>query len=89
MDAWAPPALHFAQARCAGCGLLISQPQASEGEMDGYYGRSYFEDQWPDAESIWRQNRKAYTRYELPLMRGRIGRRRPPLTPWSWVAATG
>jgi len=69
MDAWAPPALHFAQARCAGCGLLISQPQASEAEMDAYYGRSYFEEQWPDAESIWRQNPEAYTRYELPLMR--------------------
>lgn len=68
MDAWAPPALHFAQARCAGCGLLISQPQASEVERDAYYGRSYYEEQWPDPEAIFARNADLYRRYELPLM---------------------
>jgi len=69
MDAWAPSALHCTQARCADCGLLISQPQASDAEMDAYYGRSYFEEQWPDADAIWAHNTDVYKRYELPLMR--------------------
>jgi SAM-dependent methyltransferase len=68
MDAWAPPALHSAQARCAGCGLLISQPQASEAEMEAYYRRVYYEEQWPDAEAIWAGNLDLYRRHELPLM---------------------
>ncbi len=68
MDAWAPPALHFAQARCARCGLLISQPQASEAEMEAYYGGSYYEQQWPNPEAVWRENTGLYRRYELPLM---------------------
>jgi SAM-dependent methyltransferase len=69
MDRWAPPALHFAQARCAGCGLLISQPQASESEMDAYYGSAYFDKHWPDPEAVWRENTGPYSRCELPLMR--------------------
>ena len=68
MDAWEPPALHFAQARCAGCGLLISQPQASESEMDAYYRRAYYEEQWPDPAAIFEQTARLYRRYELPLM---------------------
>src|SRR5262249_56199298 len=68
MDAWEPPALHFAQARCAGCGLLISQPQASESEMDAYYRRAYYEEQWPDPAAIFEQTARLYCRYELPLM---------------------
>src|SRR5439155_12985260 len=79
MDAWAPPALHFAQARCTGCGLLISQPQASEAEMEAYYGHSYFEEQWPDSDAIWRQNTEVYKRYELPLMRELWADWPPPL----------
>jgi len=68
MDAWAPPALHFAQARCAGCGLLISQPQASESEMEAYYGRTYYEERWPDPEAIFAGNARLCRGYELPLM---------------------
>ncbi len=69
MSAWAATALHFAQARCAGCGLLISQPQASEVEMESYYRRAYYEHQWPDADAVWRDNTVSYRRHELPLMR--------------------
>lgn len=69
MTAWAATALHFAQARCASCGLLISQPQASEVEMESYYRRAYYEHQWPDAEAVWRDNTVSYRRHELPLMR--------------------
>lgn len=68
LNACAPPALHFAQARCAGCGLLISQPQASEAEMEAYYGRAYYEEQWPDPEAVWAENAVLYRRHELPLM---------------------
>lgn len=68
MDEWAPPALHFAQARCAACGLLISQPQASEPEMDAYYGRAYYEQQWPDHAAVFASSADLYRRYEVPLM---------------------
>ncbi|HET7875186.1 MAG TPA: class I SAM-dependent methyltransferase [Methylomirabilota bacterium] len=68
MNAWAPTALHFAQARCNGCGLLISQPQASEAEMESYYRRAYYEDRWPDPEAVWKENTALYRRHELPLM---------------------
>jgi SAM-dependent methyltransferase len=68
MEAWAAPALHFAQARCGRCGLLVSQPQASEADMAAYYGRAYYEQQWPDPEAVWAENAGLYRRYELPLM---------------------
>ncbi|HTY76877.1 MAG TPA: class I SAM-dependent methyltransferase [Candidatus Bathyarchaeia archaeon] len=68
MDAWVPPALHFAQSRCEGCGLLISQPQAAEAEMDAYYGGAYYEEHWPDPAATLGRNAELHRRYELPLM---------------------
>jgi SAM-dependent methyltransferase len=68
MDCWAPGGLHFAQARCADCGLLVAQPQASDAEMESYYGRAFFEEQWPDPERLSALNAEAYQRHEWPLM---------------------
>ncbi len=62
-----PAELHFSQARCAGCGLLVSQPQASEEEMARYYRDAYYERHPLEAEAHWRSNVDDYPRYELPL----------------------
>ena len=78
MDAWAPRALHLAQARCAGCGLLVAQPQASEAEMEAFYGRAYYEELWPDPEAVRAENTELYSRYEMPLMQRLWGDWPPP-----------
>jgi SAM-dependent methyltransferase len=62
-----PVLLHTAQVRCRGCGLLISQPQATEEELEHFYGRAFYEELWPDASAI--SNRDAYRRDELQVMR--------------------
>lgn len=68
MSAYGKNRLHFSQARCSSCSLLISQPQASAPEMTAYYESTYYQDVWPDPEFIWTHNTTAYQRYELPLM---------------------
>lgn len=60
--------LHFAQARCAGCGLLAAQPQATFEELHAYYTGTYYEAHPLDAETHFRENVRDYPRYELPLM---------------------
>src|SRR5262249_51993388 len=87
MDTWTASTLHFAQARCARCALLISQPQASEAEIESYYLRAYYEAQWPDAEAIWDGNVELCRRHELPLME-RLWEAWPP-PPGALVAEAG
>jgi SAM-dependent methyltransferase len=67
MDRWSPDRLHFAQARCTGCGLLVSQPQATDDEAHEYYQYSYYQQLWPDAESIWIDNTRHNRDFEWPL----------------------
>ena len=61
--------LHFAQVRCADCGLVISQPQASQDEMDDYYRHRYFEQHWSDAPALSAMNRSRHERVTLPAFR--------------------
>ena len=68
MDAWQPGRLHLAQARCAGCGLVAAQPQATEEELGAYYAGAYYEQHPLDAETHWKENCRDYPLYELPLM---------------------
>ncbi|MFT3771207.1 MAG: class I SAM-dependent methyltransferase [Minicystis sp.] len=68
MDRFEPGRLHFAQARCAGCGLVAAQPQATEEELGAYYAGQYYEQHPLDAETHWQENVRDYPRYELPLM---------------------
>jgi 2-polyprenyl-3-methyl-5-hydroxy-6-metoxy-1,4-benzoquinol methylase len=68
MEPWTPGRLHFAQARCAGCGLVAAQPQATEEELATNYATQYYEQHPLDAETHWRENVRDYPRYELPLM---------------------
>lgn len=68
MDTLHPARLHFAQARCAGCGLVAAQPQATEDELATYYATRYYEHHPLDAETHWHENVRDYPRYELPLM---------------------
>ncbi len=77
MIAWDPTHLHLAQARCAGCGLLVSQPQATEEELVAFYTSVYYEGHSLDPETHWRLNCRDYVRYELPLME-RLWARFPP-----------
>jgi len=67
MVKWSPATLHFAQARCAGCGLLVSQPQATDEEMREFYENIYYQQIWPDPDSIWVENSQHYRDYEWPL----------------------
>lgn len=68
MSAWTPGTLHVAQARCAGCGLVLSQPQATDDELVAFYTGRYYEEHQLDAETHWRENLRDYPLYELPLM---------------------
>src|ERR1700726_510779 len=61
--------LHFAQVRCEDCHVLIAEPQASGEELDRYYNAVYYQQMWPDPETVWRNNPQTYGRYELRLMR--------------------
>lgn len=63
-----PGMLHFAQSRCAGCGLLISNPRASSEEIARYYERDYYRIHWPDARQVADENTRMYRAYEYPLM---------------------
>ena len=65
--------LHFAQVRCSGCGLLISQPQASADEMDRYYRQHYYQERWSDEEGLWQQNMRDHERSILPTLRRLCG----------------
>jgi 2-polyprenyl-3-methyl-5-hydroxy-6-metoxy-1,4-benzoquinol methylase len=87
MMPWDAHQLHLAQARCAGCGLLIAQPQATEEELTVYYSSVYYEQHGLDAETHWRINCRDYARYELPLME-RLWARSPP-PPGAHVAEIG
>lgn len=69
MSQWSRDCLHFAQAQCKDCRLLVSQPQASDEEIEKYYCCVYFEQKWPDPELVWKANERLYYRYELALMR--------------------
>ncbi|APR75072.1 SAM-dependent methyltransferase [Minicystis rosea] len=68
LSPWTPDRLHFSQARCAGCGLVVAQPQATEEELATYYATRYYEQHPLDAETHWQENVRDYPRYELPLM---------------------
>ena len=68
MDTWQPGRLHLAQARCAGCGLVAAQPQATAEELTTFYAGQYYEQHPLDAETHWKENCRDYPLYELPLM---------------------
>src|SRR2546428_889939 len=68
LDPWRPGRLHFAQARCRGCGLLAAQPQASPEEMEQYYCQHYYQELWPDPERSWISNTEGYEGNEWRLM---------------------
>jgi 2-polyprenyl-3-methyl-5-hydroxy-6-metoxy-1,4-benzoquinol methylase len=68
MDAWQPGNLHIGQARCAGCGLVAAQPQASPDELAAFYEGTYYEEHPIDPETHWQENVRDYPRYELPLL---------------------
>lgn len=74
---WQAGMLHFAQARCAACGLVVSQPRASADEILRYYRDEYYGRHWPDGAANVTSNRGVYERHELPLMR-RLWQRQPP-----------
>ena len=61
--------LHFAQVRCVGCRLVISQPQASQDEMHEYYQHRYYEQHWPDAPALWTLNTSRHATVTLPALR--------------------
>lgn len=60
--------LHFAQERCAACGLLIAQPQATDAEARTYYQQIYYRHIWPDHERYWFENTDRLRRAEWPLL---------------------
>lgn len=64
-----PDHLHHAQARCRGCGLLISQPQATREDMERYYRDTYYRMHWPDPDTLTRDNALCYQRHELPVLK--------------------
>ena len=64
----APEKLHHAQVQCVECGLIGSQPQATDAEANAYYAGSYYETNWPDPELVLRSNTAGYTASEFPLM---------------------
>jgi 2-polyprenyl-3-methyl-5-hydroxy-6-metoxy-1,4-benzoquinol methylase len=77
LSAWQPGMLHFAQARCAACGLIISQPRATGDEITRYYRDEYYGRHWPDGDANVASNRAFYLQHEIPLMR-RLWAGRPP-----------
>lgn len=68
MREWAPGCLHLAQAVCADCGLLCSQPQATQDETDAFYKQVYYQEVWSDPERAYQDNTKWYRRNEWPLL---------------------
>jgi 2-polyprenyl-3-methyl-5-hydroxy-6-metoxy-1,4-benzoquinol methylase len=68
MDAWQPGNLHIGQARCAGCGLVAAQPQATPEELSAFYEGIFYEEHPIDPETHWQENVRDYPRYELPLL---------------------
>jgi 2-polyprenyl-3-methyl-5-hydroxy-6-metoxy-1,4-benzoquinol methylase len=68
--------LHHAQVECRGCGLLISQPQATVEEMRHFYQRTYYDELWPDP--IAYDTMRLYRNDELDLMRRLWGDTPPP-----------
>ena len=68
MRDWTPACLHFAQVRCADCGLLCSQPQATRDETDHFYKNVYYQQVWPDPERAYRENTAAYRSYEWRVL---------------------
>jgi SAM-dependent methyltransferase len=69
------PSLHRQQSRCAGCGVLISNPQASEPERDCYYRETYYERQWPNAEQVMRENLATHAAHDVALIEKLAGDR--------------
>src|SRR4051812_28767391 len=59
--------LHWGQVRCRGCALLISQPQATAGELSEFYARTYYDELWSDPDLT--PTEREYRRCELPLMK--------------------
>jgi SAM-dependent methyltransferase len=74
--------LHSEQVRCRDCGLLISQPQASEAEIADFYAHTFYEQIWPDADAT--NNAQQYRADEFPLMQ-RLWADWPPPTAASVV----
>jgi 2-polyprenyl-3-methyl-5-hydroxy-6-metoxy-1,4-benzoquinol methylase len=68
MDAWDPNEMHIGQARCAGCGLVMAQPQATDDELTVYYADAYYEQHYVDPDAHWSDNVRDYERYEIPLI---------------------
>lgn len=67
MDEWKPQNLHFAQARCGICGLLIAQPQADSNAMVRYYGELYYDR--VSAQENFALALSVHSRCEMPLIR--------------------
>lgn len=63
-----PRALHTAQARCRGCGLVMAQPQATEEDLRRYYTERYYEEHPTEAEAHFAENVRDYPLYEIPWM---------------------
>ena len=67
------PALHTLQSRCESCGLLVSNPQTSEAERDRYYQERYYEQQWPDADRVLRENLATHAAHDIALVQRMSG----------------
>ena len=75
---WVDGVLHFAQARCAGCGMLVSQPQADPEDVDRYYRSEYYQSaDSKETRSKADDIRWIYERYDWPIMNS-LWRNRPP-----------
>ena len=61
--------LHWAQVRCTGCGLLISQPRASLDEITRFYRDTYYAGELADAAAIDHTSEPFFERYDLPLVK--------------------
>jgi 2-polyprenyl-3-methyl-5-hydroxy-6-metoxy-1,4-benzoquinol methylase len=65
--------LHRTQSRCAGCGVLVANPRASEHARDRYYQDTYYQKQWPDAERLWSSNVVRHSRRDFSMVRELAG----------------
>lgn len=76
---WRPRSLHLAQARCDGCGILISQPQVEPKELEAYYSSEYYQEPTEEETSEkFNYFRGFYERHEWPLMQSLWSHRPPP-----------
>jgi 2-polyprenyl-3-methyl-5-hydroxy-6-metoxy-1,4-benzoquinol methylase len=67
--------LHALQSRCDGCGVLVSNPRVRERDRDRYYQERYYEQQWPDAEGVLRENLATHAAHDVRLIEQASGGR--------------